>query len=553
LIENVKSVILVLLVLLSLVQSYLLSYSSPQFEPINQNDYLPTEQFGTQLEPEEVVFPEQIILHSGDSRHTVLYPATVDFNVVLNSVKGMSFEGFRRINTEFSSAHWEEMRDRMPGIEIRFKDGLPQGILATVLQINGGQLLDDEPIWKIWIFKEETNGEVNVYFITESNRQVYEVQRSNISAKEFDSLVKRIDQLPSYQPAFRDFYVPDQPIVGESYRFPYTKYTADDLKKSLFVDPAITRSLKERDGSEIYTDGKRGLQIKNEQSWMSYSDPLNQVDNFRVDPKENLLSAVRFVNQHGGWNGKFMVYQSEQGSYLNNEGSQTLVFREYYQSYPVVNPDHVYYGYIKTLVQKGIVTNYERSVIVPDYDKVSKETGTLPGGEPLKQLLETAGKEGIVVSLYPAYRPEVTEDEVKLAFSWAVEYLDGNIIFFNARKGIPPKNGMAEQKHENGTGTEAESGNETGKDSGKGSGAESGNGSEKRKENGTEHGADPTPGNGNETGAVPESEQETGMETEADGTEPEPETEDETEPETPPGSETATGTERDSTAGAIEL
>ena len=40
------------------------------------------------------------------------------------------------------------------------------------------------------------------------------------------------------------------------------------MENMLFPDPGITRNLPTRDGTEIYSDGKRGLEIKREHPWM---------------------------------------------------------------------------------------------------------------------------------------------------------------------------------------------------------------------------------------------------------------------------------------------
>lgn len=426
--EKIKSVILALLVLLSLFQSFLLTYNSPKFEPINQSDYVQAELSGTQIELDKLIFPDQIVLHSGQPGHTVLYPNTTDYSFILENIKQTTFDGFRRLNLQLAGINWEDVRNKQPGLEIRFKEALPFSVLQTLLQVKGDTSLDNEMISRIWISLKDNHEEVKTYFMTSSSGEVYEALKTNISVKDVEKLVQRGESAPSYHTVNGDYYIPDQPLEVSSFRFPYTQYSAEELKKSLFVDPAITRNLTERDGSEIYTDGKRGLQIKTEQHWMSYSDPVAPADSSRSDLKENLLSAVQFINQHGGWNGTYAIDQLPQKTGAS-EGDQTFIFRQYYGSYPIMDPPYTYYGYMKVLLQRGIVSNYERSIIVPDTKNVFEQKGTLPGGKELESLLEAAAKKGTIVSVYPAYRAEITEQYVNLTPAWAVEYRDGNVEF----------------------------------------------------------------------------------------------------------------------------
>src|SRR5690606_19111985 len=110
--ENVKTIILTLLVVLSLFQSYLLSFSSPKFEPINQSDYVQTDWSGTQMTLDKLIFPEQFILHLGNQNHAVAYPETAAFHYLFDNIKQTTFDGFRRINPQAAGLQWDEIRNQ---------------------------------------------------------------------------------------------------------------------------------------------------------------------------------------------------------------------------------------------------------------------------------------------------------------------------------------------------------------------------------------------------------------------------------------------------------
>lgn len=205
----------------------------------------------------------------------------------------------------------------------------------------------------------------------------------------------------------------------------FTQLTVDQLKRTFFVDPSVTRNLTERDGSEIYTDGKRGLQLKKEQHWMTYSDPVAPTES-KLNILDNLLSAVQFINQHGGWNGTYAVQKVPQQLLLNN---QAFVFRQYYGSYPIINTRDENMGFMKISLQKGIVASYERSIITPDTKEITRKDTQLVGGETLELKLAQITGTKQVYSVFPGYRPVVGEQTMELVPAWTVELRDRTYEF----------------------------------------------------------------------------------------------------------------------------
>jgi regulatory protein YycH of two-component signal transduction system YycFG len=282
---------------------------------------------------------------------------------------------------------------------------------------------DNEVITSIWIMVKENKEDVRTYFLTDNINTVYEVIKADFTAKDLDDYLNHAD-FPQYHPSplGGDYYLPNQPLSMTTYSFGYTQFTAEQLKQSLFVDPGIARNLKEGDGSVIYTDGKRGLQLSGDLHWMNYSDPVAPNDS-KFDVRDNLLSAIQFINQHGGWNGKFVFNDA---STRMSAGGQTFQFRQYYDRYPIVGQRPESYGNIKLTIQKGTVSNYERSTIVIDAKPTDSNADRLEGGAPLDERLKAYSKRGSIVNVFPAYRTVVQEKTLELRPVWAVELRDGS-------------------------------------------------------------------------------------------------------------------------------
>ncbi|MGF9911583.1 two-component system activity regulator YycH [Paenibacillus ehimensis] len=426
-IEKLKTAALTLLVLLSLLQSYLLAYSYPKFDPVKPEEYVKTDILGTHASLKDMLFPDQLVLHLGNQQHTVLYPNTVKYNEVMEILKQRFLEGFRKTSVASLGVNWDDVRNKQQGVEIRFRDGLPMNVLQEVMQLKGDLQDENDLITRIWIFAKDTN-EVRAILFTDTANTVYEAIKADFTVKDIEKFVQADETFIPYKPMAGDYYLPLKPLTIPSFKMTYTQFTADQLKRTFFVDPTLTRNVTERDGSEIYTDGKRGLKLRNEQHWMTYTDPVAATESNKVDLRESLLSAVQFINQHGGWNGKYGVQKVPQRLL---PGSQQFVFRQYYDSYPVINTRNENTGFMKISLQKGIVASYERSLMTPDLRSAARTEVQLAGGEPLEQKLAAFAIKARIYSIFPAYRMVITEQAMMLVPAWAAELQDGTYEFLD--------------------------------------------------------------------------------------------------------------------------
>ncbi len=427
--EKVKTFVLIVLVFASLGQSYILAYSTPHFEAINESEYIETQKMGTQEKLENLINPNEIVLHFGEDRHTVLYPDMTFFNLIYNTLKDeRAFEGLHVTNNW--SKDWEQYRKNYKGVEIRYHSGISLSLLHGILQIKGDTLYESDKINRIWLLVND-NQEVHIYFFSDNSPVVYEASNANITEKDIETFVGFgtywAESGHGYQSKTGDYYIPLQDISMKRLRYSYTSITPEQMENSLFSDPAITRNIQEKDGTEIYTDGKRGMQINNEQKWMVFSDSIAPVDSGH-NTEDDMYAAVQFINQHGGWNSKYQLYAVNRGL---QDGGQTIIFRQYVrpfpESYPVINTGDINFGYIKLVMQKGAVSDYERSLITLDPKSVEERNGVLQGGEALQKRIGRYANKSRIASVFPAYRAEISGNYVDLIPVWAVELHDGEL------------------------------------------------------------------------------------------------------------------------------
>jgi regulatory protein YycH of two-component signal transduction system YycFG len=419
--EKLKTTALIVLVALSFLQSYLLAYSMPGLGATvrSDQDYVNAEPMGSATSVESVIFPEELIIHLGGNRHTLIYPGTQFYEMILNQrIQGREFKGFERSPSNILD--WEEIRKNDIGIELRFDNGIPVELLQKLLKLEGDLLFLNETIDRVWIFKTTGTEEVRTFFFSADGQMVYESVRADLTVRDVQDYVGVGQFQPLYTMTADGLYIPVAPIQSTEMVFPYEIYTPDMMQRSLFFDPSTTKVWEDRNGSQIFTDGKRGLQVEQNGMWISYTDPAapQSTENLLSD---NVYASVDFVNQHGGWDGVHRFVNPQPGG----EGKYVR-FKQYVEQYPIIETAPFRYGYMRLTLQQGEVTEYSRSLITLAPHSESRKVRWLPGGEVLEERLQKYARRGEVTALFPALQA-ASVDEKMLRFIpvWAVRHSDG--------------------------------------------------------------------------------------------------------------------------------
>jgi regulatory protein YycH of two-component signal transduction system YycFG len=421
--DKMKSILLIALVVTSLFQSYKLAYSYPKLDQISTNEYIQPEMLGKQVEIKELLFPDQIVVHHGNELHSVLYPNTNDYESLLDTIKQRSFDGLRSLTSYQLNVDLEQAQHNYEGIELVFRQGLPLKLLQNIFRIRYEDSIDNDTITRIWIMKIQESEEIRALFFTDTSNIIYEVSKADFTTKDVENFIAFGDISKPYRYFQNDILLPTLPVVSSVYAYEYTEYSVEQLKGILFVDPGITRNIKERDGSEIYTDGKRGFRITQEDKLFTYTNPI--ATNTTLDGiKDQMIASVKFINEHGGWDASYIMAMNTQRQRLKKE---KFFFQMFYGSYPVVDIQKQKFGKINVFVEDGNVTNYERSLLIPDSVVRTVGEELLISANEIEEVLKYYPKAELIVMIYPIYTSVVSETQITLYPVWAVELRDGTI------------------------------------------------------------------------------------------------------------------------------
>jgi regulatory protein YycH of two-component signal transduction system YycFG len=427
--EKGKSVLLFLLVVISLVQSYFLAYSTPYMDAKVKTElaYVKTESLGTTEKVENLIFPEQIVLHLGNDKHTVFYPSTQTFyELIFTKLQDREFRGMQR--DAVNSIDWDQIRREDQGVELRFGRAVPFELLQRVFKIDSDFLFSRDSIDRIWIYANKGRDEVRTFFFSSDGRNVYESLRADLTIRDVEGYVGFGQYWDPYTSEDGKLYIPEKPITRlMEMQVPFKQYTTDQMQANLFFDPGITRTIQDsKTGPQFYTDGKTGLKIEQNGTWLSYTDPVapTNSENNLID---NVMAAISFVNQHGGWNGKHQLVKE-----IKSETESAIRFQQYYRDVPIVSGSSMNFGYMQLTLQQGVVSSYNRSLLVLGNEVTNKRSRQLPGGDQLRKLIKDVNASGrIIEAVFPAFKPLLDKETVDLSPVWAARLVTGEVIILS--------------------------------------------------------------------------------------------------------------------------
>jgi regulatory protein YycH of two-component signal transduction system YycFG len=253
-----------------------------------------------------VISPEKMIVHMGNSMHTVLNPSSTFYSDIWKLSKTLLKNRWSIENPEPVNIDLESIQQKK-SVEIVFPTPLNTSLLKQIFHDDSGSAasLEDILLDSFLIFEDR---ELQVY-LRDIDGKFYKIG-SGQEMDELDSIIDKIKQskpllyakLPSANIRLkisRGIFISLQDYELPVYDIKKERKSLDQTATEFFPDLSITRKIKEKDGAVIYTDGQRGLRIYQDGA-VEYSFPGEKRQE-KTTLRDALNIAVDFINTHGGW------------------------------------------------------------------------------------------------------------------------------------------------------------------------------------------------------------------------------------------------------------
>ncbi|WP_107951467.1 YycH family regulatory protein [Lysinibacillus parviboronicapiens] len=380
-IEPVKSAVLFLLVMLSVVLTFIIWTYTPDYKFIEQTEGKEI-LIDAQKNLEDVIKPYKAIYRAEDEfTGTVSNSAMKD---IMNAFKGWNILELVRVNNEISSDYVNELIRANNRMTVFFAGEIPFSAFSSIFQFADKELPETTFNRMIIDWSQYNNKELQIFFVSSNNKSLLRSHVSIANAHQFVSdIVEPSKQYGVFKEVERDgytsLYVANDKIESVKYTYYIVDLPLESFKNVLFTDPNIVQSNVESSTSEKYTDGMSLMTIDKRLKSLNYVYPAAESSE-RTEPSKLLNSSFEFINEHGGFTADYR--------YVSTSTSKNqLDYQLYLQGYPVYSDQAT--TRITTVWGDNRIFRYKRPYFSLDMDISEQEIKELPSGAEIVEKIHT--------------------------------------------------------------------------------------------------------------------------------------------------------------------
>lgn len=332
--EKIKSAILALLVLISLVFTWGIWNYKPSYETItDSSDTIVTEvEIGQQRKISSLLKPAKIVAHLQDQHYGTVEEEELTW--FMEEMASWTFHEPENISSSLNEQEFNELLTGNSHVELFFSGFIPFNTVKNILTFNQSDV-PSAVFDRIVIGEEEDSNNASVYFVSVQERLVFKSRIESTSLAEFK---KRYLVQSSHLEPYIAHQIPNGSILYVRKEAPvlYTKkylpeqIEAETFKKALFNDPSYVKRGSSSERTE-YTDGSSLMHVNHKTGVITYSNlALENEIGQKMALKTLIDKSVSFINDHNGWVDDYRLFST-------TPGSSFISYRLYLHDYPVFN------------------------------------------------------------------------------------------------------------------------------------------------------------------------------------------------------------------------
>ncbi|MFJ7371033.1 YycH family regulatory protein [Lysinibacillus sp. NPDC098008] len=380
-IEPVKSVVLFLLVMLSVVLTFLIWTYTPDYKYIEKNEGKEI-LIKPQKDMEDIIRPYKAV-YRFDEKFTGTVSNTT-MKEIMQTFKGWNVFDLVPINNSLSSNYVNEIIRADKRMTIFFTGEVPFSAFNTIFQFTDKTLPETTFNRMIIDWSNYDNKELTLYYISNNNQSLF---RSHVSIPNMNQFMQEIIEPAKKFEAFKEIergsytslYLADTKNESVKYTYYIEDITPELFKNVLFPDANIVQRNVESATSEKYTDGMSLMTLDTNLKSLNYVYPAAE-SSIRVEPSKLIKDSFEFINEHGGFTADFRYVSA--GANKNQ-----IDYQFYLQGLPVYS-NHVITR-MTTIWGDGRIFHYKRPYFSLDMDiPFEKEIIELPSGTEVIELIK---------------------------------------------------------------------------------------------------------------------------------------------------------------------
>ncbi|ULT57062.1 two-component system activity regulator YycH [Neobacillus drentensis] len=417
--ENIKSGILTVLVLVSLLLTWNLWTYQPNYDKMEKSKTVAEVTVDKKQDVTKIVRPDQVLFHVKGEHYGTSSPDELD--KLMKEISSWTISDVK--NYTERAGNLDSFIHGSGNAELVFPGDVPIELYLSVLNIEGKKIPPFNFNRIIVNVNELDKGNGSVYFASTETGQIYVSRISTANLNEFNrDYYKNAARYPKFfaykSSDKRSIYLPEAKVKMTTYKYLPVTLNSDEFKDALFDDPSFVQRSSIPHGEEFTNDSSK-MTVNYDSNILQYINPTPE-ESF-VDSSYDLVKrSIDFVNEHGGWTDSFR-YVSK------SESKRSVTFRLYStDGYPIFNNN----GLSEMTEEWGRdeINKYVRPNITLDLPLLTEmQTVTPPSGHEILAALQSNKnfKPELLEELVLGYQMVRSSDENKLILlepAWFYRY-----------------------------------------------------------------------------------------------------------------------------------
>ncbi|NLP50389.1 two-component system activity regulator YycH [Bacillus sp. RO1] len=334
--ENIKSLVLTILVLTSLILTWNLWTYQPDFDYLDKRDSTISEvAINEKQEIGQLIQPSKLLYHFDGVHHGT--EELGDLNLFMEELRRWSLFDIQ-VATSYSEEDFFSFMHGSGKMEVVFPTTIPLQTFRYITGFSDNEIPPSISINRILIdFSGETVGsEPIIYLVHYDDQKVYQARVRNLSTNELSrTFYQTAKILPTfiYEEVDKNQYVffPEQsPKVRTGYYYA-KQLNPEDFKNALFSNPSIVTRDQVTDGI-VYRDDSSLMSVSRPSNNLHYVNPGNTGLGNSLD--FNVIErGIEFVNEHSGWTGQPERFKLD--NWTSSTIEHNVVYRMFIGDYPI--------------------------------------------------------------------------------------------------------------------------------------------------------------------------------------------------------------------------
>ncbi|OEH93079.1 YycH family regulatory protein [Bacillus solimangrovi] len=355
--EQAKSLVLTLLVLLSFMLTWGLWTYQPQYETLDDRAYLQEVIIGDKRSLVDILQPELVIFHENKEHYGLRDPEV--FQAFAESVSEWKLKSVEDVSDSISSVGISSFIRQDNSVEFVFLADIPGQLFAEAFEIDDEIVIEqvDRMLLK---WPNQTQDKVAIYLISSAQESVLKTTFATNGIDYLANYRANVSEYPKYFGHKIDenkyTYLPVSHLSVPKLTYSAQLISPIEFKNALFNNPSSVKQFTSDTGERTFTNSSSALEVFQNEMMMRYINPVNKQTS-EMTSSDVIYSGIEFMNDHSGWTDNYRIDNYD-------HPTQTINYRMIVGELPVFDlkniTDHVL---IEQKVRNGMVYEYTRSLI----------------------------------------------------------------------------------------------------------------------------------------------------------------------------------------------